>query len=408
MRRSAFVAGCAAAATALHGGAPVGALPSAQLTLGDEVFLDRTWRELEGRTVGLVTNQTGVTSSLETLVDAIIRHGNIALRALYSPEHGLRGERTAGAYVGSYTDLRTGLPVYSLYGATRHPTGAMLAGIDVLLFDIQDVGDRAYTYISTLAYVMQAARTYDKEVWVLDRPNPIGGRRVEGPVLDPKFASFIGLYPLAVRHGLTVGEIAKLYNDHFEIKCKLRVVPMQGYTRDMLWPDTGLHWVRTSPNVPTWQTALVYPATGLLSYAGINNGVGTAKPFAFAGGYRVDAARLADELAQRDVPGVRFDAAAWSPASGFWAGKSLSGVELVVTDPQAFTAVRAAVEILVALRKTAPGSLAISAAGLDRDWGTDTLRHGLSAGQDAGAILAHWKPGTRAFETLRSRFLMYA
>ena len=407
MRRSAFIATGAAAATTF-GGLPSRAASSAQIVLGDEMFLDRAWRELEGRTVGVVTNQTGVTSSLETVVDAIVRSGNIALRALYAPEHGLRGDRPAGAYVPTYTDVRTGLPVYSLYGATRHPTSAMLAGVDVLLFDIQDVGDRAYTYISTLAYVMQAAQAYGKEVWVLDRPNPIGGMRVEGPVLDPHFASFIGLYPLAVRHGLTVGEIAKLYNEHFDIRCKLRVIAMEGYTRDMLWPDTGLRWVRTSPNIPTWQTALVYPATGMLSSAGVNVGIGTAKPFAFAGGNRVDATRLTEALAARNVPGVRFDAAAWSPASGFWAGKSLSGVELVVTDPATFTAVRAAVEIIVALRETSPASLTISAAELDRDWGTDTLRRGLAHGEDADTILAAWQSGTRAFETLRSRFLIYA
>ena len=372
MRRNNFIAGSAAAATALAygvGNRGDARAASPQVTLGDEVFLNSTWRELQGRTVGVVTNQTGVTSSLETLVDAILRNGNIALRALYSPEHGLRGDRTAGAYVPSYTDVRTGLPVYSLYGATKHPTGAMLEGVNVLLFDIQDVGDRAYTFISTLAYVMQAAQTYGKEVWVLDRPNPIGGATVEGPVLDPRFASFIGLYPLPVRHGLTVGEVAKLYNEHFDIDCKLRVVAMEGYTRDMLWPDTGLRWVRTSPNVPTWGTALVYPATGLLDAAGINNGIGTPKPFAYAGAHGVDAARLATALADRPVPGVRFDAATWTPKSGFWAGKELSGVELVVTEPQSFQAVRAAVEILVALRKTSPETLVINAANLDRDWG---------------------------------------
>lgn len=393
-----------AGATAAHA-AP---LPAAAVTLGDDIFLAETWRELRGRSVGVVTNQTGVTSQLETIVDAIRRNPQIILRAIYSPEHGLRGDQAAGEYVKSYTDERTGLPVYSLYGATRHPTGAMLEGIDVLLFDIQDVGDRAYTYISTLAYVMQAAKTYGKAVWVLDRPNPIGASVVEGPVLDTRFASFIGLYPLPIRHGMTIGELANLYNDHFSIGCDLRVIPMRGYARTMLWPDTGLQWVQTSPNIPEWSTALVYPATGLIDGAGVNNGTGYTKPFKYAGAYRLDGAHLAEYLNARPIPGVYFRAAAWAPLFGFWAGKTLTGVELDVIDGHAFRAVRTAVEILCAVRTIAPKTIAIdSATGLDRDWGTDTLRRGLQSGLDPSDILAQWIPATRAFEALRSRFLLY-
>src|ERR1700722_5323176 len=240
--------------------AHAGAMPPANVRLGDDVFVSEGWRELRGRTVGVVTNQTGVTSQLETIVDAIHRNPEISLRAIYSPEHGLRGDQPAAAYVPSYVDAKTGLPVYSLYGATRKPSAAMLEGIDVILFDIQDVGDRAYTYISTLAYVMQAAKAHGKTVWVLDRPNPIGGTVVEGPVLDPAFSSFIGLYALPIRHGLTVGELTAMYNAHFGIGCSLRVIAMEGYTRAMLWPDTGLGWVQTSPNIPEWDTTLVYPA----------------------------------------------------------------------------------------------------------------------------------------------------
>ncbi len=309
----------------------------------------------------------------------------------------------------SYTDERSGLPVYSLYGTTRHPTGAMLADVEVLLYDIQDVGDRAYTYISTLAYVMQAAKTYGKSVWVLDRPNPIGGSVVEGPVLDERFASFIGLYPIPVRHGMTVGELARLFNEHFSIDCSLRVIPMRGYTRAMLWPDTGLQWVQTSPNIPEWDTTLVYPATGLIDGAGINNGTGYTKPFKYAGAYKLDGARLAAYLNDRPIPGVYFRAAAWTPIAGFWAGKTLTGVELIVTEPSAFRAVRTAVEILIAVRKIAPAAISIpDPAALDKDWGTDTLRKGLEDGLDASTILASWLPGTRVFEALRERFLLYS
>ncbi|MBV9104365.1 MAG: DUF1343 domain-containing protein, partial [Candidatus Eremiobacteraeota bacterium] len=225
-------------------------MPAANITLGNEVLLRESWRDLAGRAVGLVTNQTGVTSQLEPLVDALRRNPAVRLRALYAPEHGLRGDRPAGSSVGSYVDERTALPVYSLYGATRRPSAAMLSAIDVLLFDIQDVGARPYTYVSTMAEVMQAAKMFDKAVWVLDRPNPIGGTVVEGPVLEPAFSSFIGLYPIAMRHGMTIGELAQMFNDRFGIGCTLRVVAMREYRRKMLWPETRLAWVQTSPNIP--------------------------------------------------------------------------------------------------------------------------------------------------------------
>jgi uncharacterized protein YbbC (DUF1343 family) len=363
---------------------------------------------LRGRGVGVVTNQTGVTSQLESLVDAIRKNPQISLHAIYAPEHGLRGDRPAGSYVPSYVDERTGLPVYSLYGATRKPNETMLAGIDVLLFDIQDVGDRAYTYIWTLAYLMQAAKEFGKEVWVLDRPNPIGGAVVEGPVLDPHFASFIGLYPIPIRHGMTVGELARLFNDRFDIGCTLRVVAMRDYTRAMLWPDTGLVWVQTSPNIPEWDTTLVYPATGLIDEAGVNNGTGYTKPFKYAGNDKLDAARLSDALNARRIPGVHFRPAAWAPMSGFWADKTLTGVELIVVDARAFRAVRTAVELLVAIRKTSPAALSIrNPAALDRDWGTDSLRRGLTGGLGVEDILALWEPGTHAFEAVRARYLLY-
>ena len=396
MRRRAFATGAAAAcALAAVPRTPfAGPMPPAAVTLGDDAFLRETWQELSGRCVGIVTNQTGVTSQLESVVDATLRNRRICLKALYAPEHGLRGDRPAGAYVASYTDERSGLPVYSLYGTTRKPSAEMLAGIDVLLFDIQDVGARAYTYISTMAYVMQAAKQHGKEVWVLDRPNPTGGEVVEGPVLDPAFSSFIGLYAIAMRHGMTVGELAKMFNDRFGIGCRLKVVPMRGYTRRMLWPDTGLGWVQTSPNIPDWSTTLVYSTTGLIDDAGINNGTNFTKPFKYAGASRLDGAKLAAYLNARPIPGVHFRPAAWSPLSGFWAGKTLTGVELVITDERAYRSVRTAVELLVAIRTIDPHAIKVHAEPLDRAWGTDTLRRGLEGGLDPETILRQWQPGT--------------
>jgi len=403
MQRRAFLLSLAAVPAVAYGAA----LPPANITLGDEVFLAQTWRELNGRRVGVITNQTGVTSRLVTLVDAIRRNPAIELRAIYAPEHGFRGDRTAGAYVASYTDPGTGLPVYSLYGPTRHPSEAMLHDVDVLLFDIQDVGSRAYTFISTMAYGMQSAAAQDKEFWVLDRPNPVGST-VEGPVLERSESSFIGLYPIAMRHGMTVGELARMFNEHFGIGAKLRVVAMHGYTRSMIWPDTGLQWVQSSPNIPTWQTTFPYLCTGLIDSSGVNGGVGTTKPFFFAGGPGVKGDALAERLNALDLPGVYFRAAAWSPISGFWAGKELSGVELTIFDPGNFLAVRSAVEILCAVRSLAPRIIDLkNTTEIDHDWGTTSMRTSLAAGASANAILAAWQPRVEEFRALRSRYLLY-
>jgi uncharacterized protein YbbC (DUF1343 family) len=409
MRRGTFITSAAAGALAAATSLPVAAesLPRAAIELGDEVFLRETWRELHGRTVGIIANQSGVTSRLESVVDAIRREGNVRIKAIFAPEHGFRGDRTAGASVSSYVDAQTGLPVFSLYGASRRPNASMLEGIDVLLFDIQDVGSRAYTFISTMAYAMEGAKALGKEFWVLDRPNPTGGAVVEGPVLEPAYESFIGLYPIAMRHGMTVGELARMFNDRFGIGANLRVVPMNGWRRSMIWPDTGLQWVQTSPNIPEWQTTFVYICTGLIDNAGIANGTNFTKPFFLAGARDLDASKLASRLNARDLPGVWFRPAAWVPIAGFWKEKELSGVELVVFDPRRFLAVRTALEIMVAVRDISPHSIDVKAEDLDRDWGTDTVRSGLLGGETAGAIAGKWSPAIARFSSLREKYLLY-
>ncbi|HEY1681377.1 MAG TPA: DUF1343 domain-containing protein [Candidatus Tumulicola sp.] len=382
---------------------------SVPFALGDDVFLNGAWRELAGGGVGIITNQSGVTSQGESIVDAVRRRTQLDVRAIFAPEHGLRGDRPAGATVSSYVDSQTGLPVYSLYGATRHADAAELSGIRTLLFDIQDVGSRAYTYISTMAYAMQTARARGIAFWVLDRPNPVGGVTVEGPVLQPAFSSFIGLYPIAMRHGMTVGELARLFNDRFGIGAQLHVVPMRGWQRSMVWPDTGLRWVRTSPNVPQWQTTFVLLCTGLIDNAGINNGVGTDTPFFLAGTLGLDGNALADAMNAHRLPGVSFEAARWSPSAGFWKGRTLSGVRLSVDDPAAFLPVKTSVSLLVTIRQIAPNAIVMKdPAALDRDWGTDALRLGLRHGLSTDAILAQWNSRTSNFQALRSKYLLYA
>jgi uncharacterized protein YbbC (DUF1343 family) len=407
LQRKHFLAAAAGLGLAAAAPALAESLPPARIELGNEVFLRRAWRELNGRAIGLITNQSGVTSKLESIVDATLSQGKVRVKAIYAPEHGFRGDRNAGAAVASYIDPQTHLPVYSLYGASKHPSAEMLDGVDVMCFDIQDVGSRAYTYISTMAYAMQAAKQLGKEFWVFDRPNPIGGT-VEGPVLEPAYESFIGLYPIAMRHGMTIGELAGLFNDRFGIGAKLRVIRMTGWQHSTIWPDTGLQWVATSPNIPDWQTTFVYPGTGLLDSAGINNGSGYTKPFFLAGALSLDATKLAQRLNARNLPGVWFRPAAWTPYVGFWKGRELTGVELMVFDPRRFAAVRSAVEILVAIRDLVPHAIQIaSVAALDRDWGTDSMRQNLLAGKSASEILNAWAPSVASFESLRRRYLLY-
>lgn len=407
MRRRTFLSAATAAALTRIAAVPGAAAPPEKVELGDDVLLRSAWRDLGGRRVGIVTNQTGVTSSFVPLVDALAQRGDVRVAALFAPEHGLRGDRPAGATVASYIDEKTGLPVYSLYGATRRPTAEMLAGVDVLLFDIQDVGDRAYTYVSTMAYAMQGAKDHGKEFWVLDRPNPVGGTAVEGPVLEPEFESFIGLYPIAMRHGMTVGELARLFNDRFGIGVRLRVIPMNGWHRAMIWPDTGLRWVQTSPNVPLWQTTFVLLCTGLIDNAGLNNGAGYTTPFFLAGMAGIDGDGLAQALNDRALPGVSFRPAAWTPYAGFWKGRELRGVELVLSDPRVFAPVRTAVELLVTTRRLFPRAIDVKAAALDRDWGTASLRLGLLAGLPAAAIVGGWNRRLAEFGALRAKYLLY-
>ncbi|MHB8139935.1 MAG: exo-beta-N-acetylmuramidase NamZ family protein [Vulcanimicrobiaceae bacterium] len=405
MKRASFLA--AAGAAALAPAVRAGTLPQASIKLGDDVLLRSAWHALRGRRVGIIANQASVTSRLVNIVDALHDHPGIHLTGIYAPEHGFRGGHTAGATFGSYRDPRTGLPVYSLYGADKEPSPAMLRDVDVMLFDIQDVGARAYTFVSTMAYAMRGVAGARKEFWVLDRPNPIGGELVEGPVLEPAYESFIGLYPIAMRHGMTIGELAQLFNDAFGIGARLHVVRMDGWKRSMLWPQTGLQWVQTSPNIPDWKTTVVYPCTGPISNAGINNGVGTTRPFRFAGAYELDPYPLARALQAYASPGVYFRPAYWSPLFGFWRGKTLAGVELDVYAPQRFLSIRSAVTILAAVRDVAPHFLRFDPHPFALDWGTDSLRVMLERGDSVDTIERAWQPRLEAFRRQRERSLLY-
>jgi len=294
-----------------------------------------------GKRVGLITNPTGMTRDFTSSIEVLQKKVNLV--ALFAPEHGVRGNVGAGDYIAEAIDPVTGVPVRSLYGQTKKPTAKMLEDVDILTIDIQDIGTRYYTYTSTLAYAMEGAKEQGKTFVVFDRPNPLGGMIVEGEVLKPGNESFIGLYPTPVRHGLTIGEWAKFVNEEFNIGCDLVVIPMKNWYREMVWSDTGLPWVPTSPNIPTFNAALLYPGTGMIGSTGLSNGVGTTLPFELVGTTNgVVAEAIAKDLNEWGLEGFHFRAAYYTPKGG----ATYSGVQVHVTDPSKVRPVRAMLHMM--------------------------------------------------------------
>lgn len=401
-----LLAGTASAqATEAHGSGP---------EPGIEVLLRERAGDLKGKRIGLVTNMTGVDRALRSDIDLLAARGDIQLVALFGPEHGVRGDVQAGGHVDSSRDAATGLPVHSLYGEHREPTPAMLQGIDLLLFDIQDVGARFYTYPYTLANVLRAARRDGIPVWVLDRPNPVGGLKVEGPVLEPAQASFIGMFPIPVRHGMTIGELARLFNGEFGIGADLAVVPMHGWQRGDAEPGGAMPWVPPSPNMPTRDTALVYLGTALLEGTNVSEGRGTTRPFETIGAPFVDARQLADALNALDLPGVRFRPTAFTPSFSKHEGKACGGVQVHVIDREAFQPFRTGLAVVKALhdlypdafrfQSDAPGA---TAGFFDKLAGNAWLRQAIERGDTLEAMQARWQPELRRFEAVRARYLLY-
>jgi uncharacterized protein YbbC (DUF1343 family) len=414
---------------------PAGAAKAAAAAVrpGLEVFLEKHLDLVRGKRVGLITNQTGVDRLLRTTIERFQAEPAIKLVALYGPEHGVRGNAQAGEYVPFYYDDKHGLPVFSLYGqsmkpdpgmlknidkymrsfdtneAGKVPEAAMVEGIDVMVFDIQDVGTRVYTYVATMAYAMQAAAEAGIDFVVLDRPNPVGGAVMEGPILEyPRFSSFIGLYPVPARHGLTVGELARLFNDKFLArKARLTVVPMEGWKREMGFDETGLPWVIPSPNMPTVDTAVVYPGLVALEGTDLSEGRGTTRPFELFGAPWIDACGLAGKLNALGLPGVRFREAWFTPYFSKFAGRLCGGCQVHVTDRAAFRPLATVLHIIKTVRDTYPAEFAFHADYFDKVMGTSSVRTALEAGTDVAAILESLEPGLRAFAALRQPYLLY-
>ena len=365
--------------------------------------IDQYQHLFAGKRVGLITNQTGVNAQLQSTIEILYEKTDLV--ALFSPEHGLRGNAEAGADIAAATDMRTGLPIYSLYGDTKKPTAQMLENIDVLCFDIQDVGTRFYTYMSTMALAMESAKEQNKLFVVFDRPNPIGGLAVEGPVLKSGFESFIGLYPIPIRHGLTMGELALLFNKQFGIECNLQVVKLSGWQRNMFWQDTGLPWVMTSPNIPTPETALVYPGTGLLGATNISEGVGTTRPFELVGAAWLNAAAAADRLNERKLPGAYFRPTYFTPRFGRHNGINQGGVQIHVVDKAVYRPVLTAITILEVMKDLSGGQFAYQSERMfDLPLGESTLR---LETEPLDQLLIRWDQEARDFQVKSRQYYLY-
>lgn len=388
---------------------------------GIEVLESYGFEELLGKRVGLVTNPSGVDRNLRSTIDILYKAPEVNLVALFGPEHGVRGDAYAGDKVEGGTDPATGLPVYSLYGSTREPTQEMLKGIDVMVYDIQDVGTRCYTFISTLGLVMRACAKAGIEVLVLDRPNPLGGLKVEGPLVEPEFHSFVSEFKIPFVYGLTVGELAGLINEEGlnrgqngkepHLKCKLNVIPMRGWHRDMLYQDTGLPWVLPSPNIPSIHSAICYPACGIGGEFGhLNIGVGYTIPFQTFAAEWIDADALKARLDSYKIPGTAFRTIHYKPLSGSLAGKLVHGVEFFFTDYAAATITLTQFYVLQAVHELYPDHSPFpmkKTRMLDIICGTDYVRIAFGKRLKVEDIVDYWNKDAESFRTVSQKYYLY-
>lgn len=366
-----------------------------QFKLGNELLMSKYHYLIEGKRVGLVTNQSGVTRQGGSMIDVLANDQSVRLSALYGPEHGINGAAAAGEYVKSYTHPSLGIPVYSLYGETRMPTEEMLRPVDVLVFDIQDIGARSYTYMSTLNYCLVAAQKYNKTVIVLDRPNPLGGNVVEGPVLEDPYKTFVGVDNLPMAHGMTAGELARFFNR--KIGAQLEVIAMEGYNRKMIYQDTGLPWVQTSPNIPDLNAVFGYMATGL----GEGTGVYQGDQFKWIGGKGINSEKYARLLNQADLPGVTF-----IPENRGEAG----GVRLKIKDYRLFNPAKTGIYALTYAHML--NNFAVPKSGqdivmFDKIMGTDKIGQYLEQGLTPQQIEGKYANALNLFKEKRKNFLIY-
>jgi uncharacterized protein YbbC (DUF1343 family) len=386
------------------------AAPASTVRTGLDVLVRDGAGPLAGRRVGLITNHTGIDATGRSNIDILHAHPELELVALFSPEHAITGRAAPGEHVASGHDPRTGLPVHSLYGAVRRPTAEMLEGIDVLIFDIQDIGTRYYTYVWTMAEALAAAAEHDVDFVVLDRPNPLGGTITQGNVLDPDFRTFVGLYPVPMRHGMTPGELARFVNGEYGVGARLTVVPVEGWSRSAWFEATGLPWVPPSPNMPDVEAATHYPGTCLFEGTNLSVGRGTEAAFRQIGAPWLDAEALVGRLERQRLPGVRFEAVTFTPIApgdGMYADTPVRGIRLVTTDRATYDPARAGIALLVEIHALHGDVLTFRQSHFDRLAGTDRVRTMILAGEDVNGITATWPAELAAFTAARQPYLLY-
>jgi uncharacterized protein YbbC (DUF1343 family) len=385
--------------------------PGIELLPGDESGL------LSGARVGAVVHPASVLPDMRHTADVLAADGRFELVSLFGPQHGARGEKQDNMIESdSYRDPGSGLPVYSLYGSTRRPEKGMLEGLDVLVYDLQDVGTRVYTFIHTMAYCMQACAQFRKRMVIADRPNPIGGVLVEGDLLDPAYRSFVGLYPIPMRHGMTVGELARFLNGEFGIGCDLTVVPMRGWRRSMWFDQTGLPWVQPSPNLPALESAVVYPGMVLVEGTTLSEGRGTTRPFEYVGAPFICPAELASRLNSFGLPGVSFRPAYFEPTFQKWGGVMCGGVQLHVLDRDSFEPYLTGVTVITSIKALYPDSFAWRQPPYEYEYerlpieilcGGRKVPDLIERGASPAEIRESWREDVASFRKRRASYLLY-
>jgi uncharacterized protein YbbC (DUF1343 family) len=392
-------------------------LDNRKAKVGLDVLFEKHLSILEGKRVGIITNQTGISSSGRHIVDILSHLPGISISALFAPEHGIRGDLPDGIEMASYIDERTGIRVWSLYGQHFKPTEEMLEDVDVLIYDIQDIGARFYTFISTMGLVMEAAAEYGKKFVVLDRPNPINGLTIEGPIMEEQYYSFVGQYPIPVRYGMTPGEMAQLIKGEKWMEEKdrldLQVIPMEGWKREMWYDETELPWVKPSPNIPSVLTATIYPGLCLVEALNVSEGRGTMRPFEQIGAPWINSYELARTMNEYSLSGIYFRPITYTPVSipgaaswNKYINQEIYGLDIVITDRDRLRPLQVMVYLLITLKKLYPEKLEIQ-ENLERLIGIKSFRHSIKNLRPPEEILKEWEPGIQKFKQLRKKYLLY-
>jgi len=388
-----------------------------KVRVGLDVLLNKHLELIEGKRVGIITNQTGIASSGEHIVDVLSRLPGVSISALFAPEHGIRGDLPDAIKMASCIDERTGVRVWSLYGQHLKPTSEMLEDVDVLVYDIQDVGARFYTFISTMGLAMEAAAEYGKKFIVLDRPNPVNGLTIEGPIIEKQYFSFVGQYPVPVRYGMTPGELARMIKGEGWMKhmdrLDLQIIPMEGWKRDMWYDETELPWIKPSPNIPSILTAAIYPGICLVEALNVSEGRGTMRPFEQIGAPWIDSYELAKKMNEYALPGIYFKPITLTPVSlpgtatwNKYMDQEIHGLSLIITNRESLRPLEVMVYLLVTLRKHYPNELEL------RDYlesliGIQSFRQSINDLRPPEEILKEWEPGIQGFKKAREKYLLY-